>query len=335
VEEQREMVANKGVESWKDQWKSFLDGGVSAEDIVISAIAEYEGILRKIIANWDNQPTAGLGDHRMLGFCEKSRGDLVSLVEAGANPANPLFGKPALDGDDEDGERIKEFDVIAKPEYWKKMVSKLERAREELFELMDSKIFQDIEERQMWSDFELNIYPFARVCKEVRTTEGTIDRLIRSIRELRLNEGSRKLTYNRPCISWEPTEATRGPKSNMGKRLGWDRPAYGLSKYLTVQTEKPHFRQVARFLHFSGWDFPGVITLDEDPDLDTERVGQDEIDKIHKRIKKLEKDPGFKIGIGDLITRLEHRYETRDLRNYGGFITSPLAVIEPELDSNE
>ena len=317
---------------WKTAWRSFLEKMRSADEVTVLAIEEYESDARwkskiwKVVAG--DEAASELERH-LTGPGDRGKDDLVALARQGANPAIVMRLLDSLlmnlQVNEEENEAQKsEFEKMTRPDYWKKKVLQLEKAKNTLLDFMATGVYKDME-WQLSSSLELQIYPFARLCKEVRATEKALDDLLRSIRELRLGSGARNLTYNRPYVDCEPAEGTRGPKRGSGEIEDWDRCAYRLWKYFIVRTRKPQWKRIARLLHFAGHGFAGVAESSESC-----RVAQDEIDRIRKRVQKLRCDPKVTPIAGDQITKLEEKFETRPHEEYGGFLTCEASYISPE-----
>jgi hypothetical protein len=321
-------------QEWTTCWEAYLTGKIGVGGVVELVLPDYRRIAIQNIATRaasGDDGTALSDVEKRVDLCDNVRSDLLELTQCGANPAvlaRLLRATDSNQGEDlEDQERRVGFEEIKQHAYWKKRVAQLKRARDGLREFIDTEVYRDIEKGLMRNKLELKVSPFVRICKSVRTTERSLDKLIKGIRELRLDEGARDLIYSDCNVIWRATEGTRGPKPGKRPRRGWELPAFGLWKYLTVRTGQPHWRRIARLLHFAGWEFPGVVESKEDPSLDTERVEQDEVDKLSKRVKKLLSEPGLKLEMGDAIMILESRYETRDPLDYEGFLSTEASRI--------
>jgi hypothetical protein len=310
---------------WKQSWQSYLANNLSVEDVVGAAIQYWEDWFRAAhepTAPQEVSPPDTLS--RFIEFATRCKGDLAYLTKRGANPVITI-GLVVLDDvwlpssmAPVYGRWDAEIRRLSSADFWRRKMVALQRAQEELMEFESLSCFR----MSVWygriDDSSRRKHPTIRLFEDIAEVMNSIDRGLTRIKRLGLTESNRVLWKNGMFLATRRTKKPSKGKKGGVRRYEWEYCAYKLSRYFETRAGGPQWIRIARLLHFAGLGkFAGALRQGE-LKQEKERVGQEEIDKVRNRVKKLRRSIGEE-AYDFHIASLENQYETRAaLREFEG-----------------
>lgn len=308
---------DRATQAWNRAWRSFLAKELPIEDVVDAAIQYWEDSFRR-----RNEPAMPRGEsppntltlfEEFSGRCKK---DLIYLTKRGANPLItvglivlddvwlPFSMVPVHE------RRDTEIRRLSSAAFWRQKTAALEHARGELRDFGSllyfrmSVLYGKVDDSSRWK------HPTIRLFEEIAEVMDSIDRALTRIERLGLTRGDRVLKKDGMFLKvLRSAMPSKGMKGRV-PRYEWENCAFDLARYFEKRTGGPQWNRIARLLHFAGLGtFPGALRRDE-LTQETERVAQEEVDKVRNRVKKLRRSIG-KEAHDFHLSWLEEQYETR------------------------
>ena len=309
--------SDRATQEWKRSWRSFVINKLSVEAVVDVAIQYWQDSFRA--SHGPAKPRSESSPdtlERFVGFASRCKKDLIYLTKHGANPVITI-GLVVLDDvwlpssmgpvhEHRDAE-IRKLSSVA---FWRRKITALKYARGELMDFESLLYFRMSVLYGRVDDSSRRKHPTIRLFEEIVEVIGSIDRVLTRIKRLRLKENDRVLWKEGMFLATRRSDkASKGMKGGV-RRYEWENCAFDLARYFEKRTGRPQWNRIARLLHFAGLGkFPGVL---HGTDLaeDTERVVENEVDKVRNRVKKLRRSIG-KEAHDFHLSSLEEHYETR------------------------
>ena len=162
-------------------------------------------------------------------------------------------------------------------------------------------------------------HAFARLCRDLRLLDEALERALNTVGELGLDKGGWTMGFS----TKEGPELLRTSKkgrerSGAGEKLDWGRIALQLSLYFRARIRRPCNEKIARLLYFAGYeDLYGVLPAAKQPENDEARDVRQEIGRIRRRVKELEKDDAVMYGVCACLEDYELAYDRRPPATFG------------------